>query len=103
MFARMVHLQLKPASATQFTQLVENEVIPLLGTQQGLLDHVAFVRPSGTDAIGITVWEGKESADAYHRSAYPDVLKTLANVVDGAPRLQSFKVSTRTWRRSAAR
>jgi len=35
MFARNVHLQLKPNSATQFTQTLEKDVLPLLRKQPG--------------------------------------------------------------------
>jgi len=103
MFARTVRMQLKSESSAEFTQWIENEVIPVLRKQQGFLDEIAFVRPNRREAIGITLWENKENADAYHRGAYPEVLKTLANVVDGTPRVLSFEVSNSTWHKIAAR
>jgi len=103
MFARTVRMQLKPESLSEFTQLMEQEVIPLLRKQQGFTDEIAFVRPSGTVAIGITLWEEKESADAYQRGVYPEVLRTLASVVDGTPRVRSFEVSNSTYHKIGAR
>ncbi len=103
MFARTVRMQLKPESLSEFTQLMEREVIPLLWKQHGFTDEIAFVRPSGTVAIGITLWEGKESADAYQRGAYPDVLKALESVIDGTPRVRSFEVSNSTYHKIGVR
>ncbi|HXV64106.1 MAG TPA: hypothetical protein VEK15_25630 [Vicinamibacteria bacterium] len=96
-------MQLKPETATEFTSLIETEVIPLLRKQHGFQDEITFVGPGGAEAIRITLWEKKENADAYQRSVHPEVLKALANVLDGTPRVQSFKVSNSTFHKIAAR
>jgi heme-degrading monooxygenase HmoA len=106
MFARNVHMQLKPNSATQFTQTLEKEVIPLLKKQQGFRDEIAFLVPNGgneTEAYAISFWESKEKADAYNRAGYPDVLKALAKVVEGTPQLQTYEVCSSTIQQIAAR
>jgi heme-degrading monooxygenase HmoA len=103
MFARTVRMQLKPERAAEFTNLIETEVIPLLRKQNGFQDEIAFVRPGGTVAIRVTLWEQKENADAFQRSVHPDVLKTLADVVDGTPKVRSFEVSNSTFHKIAAR
>ena len=103
MFARTIRMQLKPESATEFTNVIEKEVIPLLRKQHGFQDEIAFVRPGGTEAIRITLWEKKENAVAYQKSVHQEVLKALANVVDGTPRARSFKVSNSTFHKIAAR
>ncbi len=96
MFARNVHLQLKPNTATQFTQTIEKEVIPLLRKQQGFQDEIAFLVPNQTEAYSISFWESKEKADAYNRAGYPEVLKALAKVVEGTPQLQTYEVCNST-------
>jgi hypothetical protein len=103
MFARNVHLQLKPNSATQFTQTLEKEVIPLLRKQAGFKDEVAFIAPGGTEAYAISFWESQEKADAYNRAGYPEVLKVLAKVVEGTPQLQGYEVSNSTMHKIPAR
>ena len=103
MFARNVHMQLKPNSSTQFTQTLEKEVIPLLRKQQGFRDEIAFLAPNDTDAYSISFWDSKEKADAYNRSSYPEVLKALAKVVEGTPQLQTYEVCNSTIQQIAAR
>ena len=63
-------MQLKPESLSEFTQLMEEEVIPLLRKQHGFTDEIAFVRPSGTVAIGITLLEREGERDSYPPGVY---------------------------------
>lgn len=103
MFARTVRMQLKPHSTTEFTRLVEQEIIPLLRKQQGFKDEIAFVPQDGKEAVAISLWEQKEHAEAYSRGAYPEVLKAMANVVEGTPQVHTSEVSNSTWHKIAAR
>ena len=103
MFARSVSFHLKPGRAAEFTQLLDKDVIPVLRKQKGFQDEIAFVAPGGADAVGISVWDLKENAETYGRGAYPGVLKTLAQVVDGTPQVQTYEVSNSTFHKIASR
>jgi hypothetical protein len=103
MFARTVRMQLKPNSVAEFTLTVEKEIIPLLRKQQGFKDEITFLPSDGKEAIGISLWEQKENAEAYSRGAYPEVLKAMAKVVEGTPQVQTSEVSNSTWHKIAAR
>jgi len=103
MFARTVRMQLKPNSVAEFTGLLETDVIPLLRKQQGFKDEIAFVPSDGKEAVGISLWEQKENAEAYGRGVYPEVLKALAKVVEGTPQVQTSEVCNSTFHKIAAR
>ncbi len=103
MFARNVSLRLKPKSVAEFTRIVENEIIPLLWKQKGFQDEITFVTKGGSEAIGISLWEEKENAEAYNRGTYPEVQKLLAKVVEGTPQLHTYEVSNSTFHKIAAR
>ena len=102
MFARRLSMHLKPNSVAQFTEKEEKEVIPVIRKQKGFRDLIDFVSPSGTDAFVITLWDGPESAEAYGRETYPRLVSILANVIDGAPVLDTYKVSNSTSYKIAA-
>ena len=89
MFARIVSMRLKPDTQAEFTQKVEKEIIPTLRKQQGFKDEIVFVVPNGIEAVAISLWESKENADTYKRAAYPEVQKTLTNLAEGTPDVQS--------------
>src|ERR1700733_14801298 len=104
MFARHVTMHLKPNTRAEFTQTIENEILPLLKKQNGFQDEIVFVDPSsGTEGADISLWDKKEDPEAYHRGSYPEVLKALAKVIDGTPEVRNFEVANSTLQNRPAR
>ena len=103
MFARSVSFHLKPGRTTEFTNTLEKEILPMLRKQKGFQDEITFVAPNGTDALGISLWDLKENADAYARGSYAAVLKSIEPVMEGTPQVQSYEVSNSTYHKIAAR
>jgi len=103
MFARRVSMQLKPnSSATELTQKLEKEIIPMLRKQKGFQDEISFVATGGAKAFGISLWDRSESADTYNRETYPEVVKLLSKFVDGTPLIETYEVSNSTFHKIAA-
>jgi heme-degrading monooxygenase HmoA len=102
MFARRVHMHLKPNSIAEFTQRLEKDILPLLRKQKGFQDEITFVAQSGREAFGISVWDKAENAEAYNRSTYPEVTKFLATVVEGIPQVETYDVANSTFHKIAA-
>ena len=103
MFARTVRIELRPNSVAEFTQLLEKDVIPTLRKQHGFKDEIALAPTDGKEAVAISLWEEKENAEAYNRTTYPEVLKTLAKVVVGTPQVHTSEVCTSTFHKIAAK
>ena len=103
MFTRHVTLKLKANTAPEFTQLNENQIIPMLRKQNGFRDEITFVSPQRSEAIAISMWDTKESAEAYNRTGYPEVLKIVSKVVDGTPRVDTFELANSTFHKVAAK
>jgi len=102
MYAHRVSVHLKPNSTTEFTQRLEQQVIPMLRKQNGFQDEITFVGPTGTEAFGVSLWDNKENADAYTRGPYAEVTKILAKVIDGTPKLETYEVANSTFHKIAA-
>lgn len=102
MFARNVTLQLKADKATEFTRMLETDVLPMLRKQSGFRDEITFLAPKGNEAIAISLWEKRENAEAYSRETYPAVLETLSKVIDGTPEVDSYEVSNSTFHKIAS-
>ena len=103
MFARNVSMRLRPNSVPEFTRTLENDVLPLLRKQHGFKDEITFVVPGGVEAVGISFWDQKENAENYDRGTYPQVLKALAKVVEGTPKVQTYEVCNSTIHKIAAK
>jgi len=103
MFARSISFRLKPDSTAAFTKLIEDEVLPLLRKQKGFQDEITLFVPGGRDAVGISLWDKKESAEAYNTTGYPDVLKALRKLLEGTPQVHTYEVANSTFHKIAAR
>jgi hypothetical protein len=90
-------MHLKPNTLAEFTRTFEKDVIPVLRQQKGFQDEITFSIPGGTDVVAISLWDSKESADAYNSNAYPQILKTLERVIDGAPKVRTSEVVQSTF------
>lgn len=97
MFARNVTLHLKANRAPEFARTLEAEVLPMLRKQPGFKDEITFVASNKDEAIAISLWDRKESADAYSRETYPQVLEKLERLVDGTPQVESYEVANSTF------
>jgi heme-degrading monooxygenase HmoA len=102
MFARKVSMHLKANSTEEFKRRFDAEVIPLLRKQKGFQDEITFVTAGGLDALGISLWDRTEDAEAYSRGAYAEVEKLLATIVEGTPRVETYEVSNSTFHKIPA-
>ena len=97
MFARNISFQLKSNMLSDYTRAFENEILPLLRKQKGFKEEITLSNPGSQDAIAISLWENKANAEAYNTNTYPQVLRTLARMIDGTPKVQTFEAVTSTF------
>ena len=102
MYAREVSMHLKANARNEFTSTIEKDILPLLRKQTGFKDELTFLAADGQEAVAISLWDRKESADAYSRDTYPQVLRGLAKVVEGTPEVHAFEVTNSTFHKIAA-
>jgi hypothetical protein len=98
-----VTIKLKANSAPEFTRLNESNILPLLRKQTGFRDEITLVAPERSEVLAISFWDTKENAVAYNGTGYPDVLKTLSNVIEGTPKVETFDLSSSTLHKVAAK
>lgn len=103
MFIRNVTMKLKPNTTPEFNRLIESEILPLLRRQTGFRDEITFVAPERLEAVAISFWETEENCENYNRATYPELLKLVAKVVEGTPKVETFELSTSTLHKLAAK
>jgi len=101
MFARTVTVRLKANAVGDFTRTLENEIIPILRKQRGFQDEMILVTPDGTEAVGISLWDNKQSAEAYHRDVYAEAQKLVSKSIDGTPQVKTYEVAQSTLTKTA--
>ena len=97
MFARNVSIHLKSNMLSDYTQTFEKNVLPLLRQQKGFRDEITLSNPGSVDVIAISLWDTRANAEAYNTNTYPEVLRTLARMIDGTPKVQTFEAVTSTF------
>jgi heme-degrading monooxygenase HmoA len=87
MFARNVSIRLKANTLKDFTQVFDQDIVPMLRKQPGFRDEIALANESGTHVTAISLWDSKEQAEAYDKAEYAKLLKSLEKFLDGAPKV----------------
>ena len=96
MFARKVTARLKSNSLAEFSLLVESKILPWLRTQQGFQDLIILALTDGSEVTTISFWDHEANAQAYDSTGYPEVLTTLAKLLDATPYVKTFEVVSST-------
>jgi hypothetical protein len=92
--ARKVTARLKPNSLTEFTTLLEREILPWLRNQAGFLDLITLAVPNSGEVTTISFWDDNSGG-------YPEAVKILAKLLDGTPYVKTFDVVSSTFQRVA--
>ena len=92
MFVRKISFQLKPNMFAEFTRTFEKEIIPVLNKQQGFKGEITFGTAASKDVLATSLWDTQKNADLYASKTYNDVLKSLVNLLEGIPKLETTEV-----------
>src|SRR5690242_9579490 len=97
MFTRIATMTLKPNASGEFTQLLEQKIVPLFRDEPGFQDLMVFVVPGGPDLLILSIWDSKEDAESYEASAYPNVLRILEPLLETQqPETESYQLAYST-------
>ena len=97
MYARRLIMQLHKNYAGDFTRTIESEIIPLLRKQPGFRDELVLVNQAASQAETISLWNSQESADAFGKGPYMDMLKLIGRFIKDKPQLQGYQVAKTTF------
>src|SRR5512141_1975918 len=90
-FAREVHFQIKSGKETEFNNLFEKEVLPILRKQNGFLEEVTLVDAKGANCISL--WDNRKSAETYSTATYPQIVSKLSPVIEGTPKVETYETA----------
>jgi hypothetical protein len=103
MYGRKVSFELKPNCFNDFSRRQETDIIPILRKQKGFQEVFTLVTPDKKKIQAISLWDRIEDAEAFDRAGYKDVVKLLANVMEGTPKVETMEVATSTIHKAVAR
>ena len=97
MFVRILRMKLKPDGGKGIARAVDREVVPILKKFAGFAGEFTLVSSDGKEALGVTLWDRQENAEAYNREGAASALKVLANYTEGNSRFQIYDVRHSTF------
>ena len=91
-YARNVQFHIKNGKETEFNNLFEKEVLPVLRKQDGFQEEVTLVNPKGAQFI--SVWDNQMHAQTYETKTYPQVLAKLTPFIEGTPKVEIYETAS---------
>lgn len=99
-FARNVEFKIKSGKEQEFHNLFQKEVVPKLQKQDGFREELLLLKEGRREskALGISLWNDKQSAEKYQQETYPKVFEALSPLIDGTPQVEHCEVNYTTLR-----
>jgi hypothetical protein len=97
MFARKVAARLRPESLPQFTNVIEDKVLPWLRKQEGFVHLITLATRDHEEVATITFWSHEPSADGHTAAEDSEVAASLGGLLDGTPYVKTFDVVSSTF------
>ena len=97
MYARLVTSHLKPGKFDLATRRIEEKVIPTLRKQKGFRDEISFYDKDSNESIAISFWDTEADVRKYEKDIYPEMVKSLSETFEEAPKVKHFEVANATF------
>ncbi|MGI9103198.1 MAG: antibiotic biosynthesis monooxygenase family protein [Terriglobales bacterium] len=97
MFTRVVEIRTKQGKSRDFSNTLNEKVLPILRKQQGFVDEITLVSNTEPDRIlALSFWKSEADAERYHREQFPTVTQVVSPLLETTPTVQLFNVDTST-------
>jgi heme-degrading monooxygenase HmoA len=94
MWVRLTSFTPQPDKVDDLRKTFRENLMPAIKSQQGIIDAY-LLEPAGGQGefISLTMWENRESADAYDSGGtYGKLVGHISQLFTGAPTLRSYEV-----------
>jgi quinol monooxygenase YgiN len=103
MFTRIVECYVKREKRQEFTDEVQNHVLPILQSQPGFVDLIALTSEDEPErAVSITLWKSRADAERYQNTHFEAVVEFVRPMLRDEPSVEFYNVEASTAHRIAA-
>lgn len=94
MHARVTSVTIKPESVDEMTRIYENDVVPVITSQQGCKAVYLLIDRATGEGISLTLWESEADGSAYEGSGtYQAQVDKVRQSFAAAPSLKTYEVA----------
>ena len=102
MFTRIVECYVKKEKSQDFSDRIQNHVLPILQSQPGFVDLLALSSEDEPErTVSISLWKSRADAERYHRDHYPEIVDSLRPLLRDEPSVEFYNVEASTAHRIA--
>ena len=95
MFTRIVECYVKKEKKQDFTEKMQNVVLPILQSQPGFVDLMALSSEDEPERVAsISLWRSRADAERYHRAHYDEIVAFVTREPSGTYTAPNGKVCT---------
>jgi len=103
MFTRIVECYVKKEKRQDFTEKMQNLVLPILQSQPGFVDLLALSSEDEPERVAsISLWRSRADAEKYHRAHYDEIMESLGPLLRDEPTVEFYNVEASTAHQIAA-
>jgi quinol monooxygenase YgiN len=104
MFTRIVECYVKREKRQEFTDTLQNHVLPILQSQAGFVDSLNLSAEEEPERfVAISLWKSRADAERYHRDHFSGILETIRPFLRDEPTVEFYNVETSTAHRITAK
>ena len=104
MFTRIVECYVKKEKRQDFSDTMQNRVLPILQSQPGFVDLLALSSEDEPErTVSISLWKSRADADRYQRDHYQEIVDSIRPLLRDEPSVEFYNVETSTAHRIAAK
>jgi quinol monooxygenase YgiN len=103
MFTRIVECYVKREKRQDFSDKMQNLVLPILQSQPGFVDVLALSSEDEPErTVSISLWRSRADAERYHREHFDEIMETVRPLLLDEPSIEFYNVEASTAHRIAA-
>jgi quinol monooxygenase YgiN len=104
MFTRIVECYVKREKRQEFSDKIQNQVLPILQSQSGFVDMLNLSSEEEPERmVAISLWQSRADAERYQRDHFSEILETLHPLLRDEPSVELYNVETSTAHRVTAK
>jgi quinol monooxygenase YgiN len=103
MFTRIVECYVKKEKRQDFTDKMQNLVLPILQSAPGFVDVLALSSEDEPErTVSISLWRSREDAERYHHEHFDEIMEMVRPLLLDEPSIEFYNVEASTAHRIAA-
>src|SRR5713226_7394168 len=100
MFTRIVECYVKKDKRLDFSDRMQNHILPILQSQPGFVDLLALTSEDEPErTLSVSLWRSRADADHYHREHFQEIVDSIRPLLKDDPSVEFYNVETSTGHR----